>query len=85
MPKTVMIHGKMSRNSNEHEALRRQESAYEDLLYLVNWIEDEIENLQDRPTYNGTQRIIAYSRVLNRLRPIVAKAEKIRQEFNLGS
>jgi hypothetical protein len=32
-------------------------------------------------TYNGTQRVIAYRRVLERLRPIIKQAGRVRQEF----
>ena len=56
-------------------------TAYERLLELQQFIEAQIHVETCRPTYNGTQRALAYKRVLTRLKPIVKSAGKVRQQF----
>jgi len=52
------------------------------LLELEKWIEDQIDLEHHPPSYNGTQRSIAYRRVLSRLKPILKQIRKIRNEFD---
>jgi hypothetical protein len=56
-------------------------SPYERLEDLLSWLEREIK-IEDRPSYVGTQRVIAYNRVRRRLVPIVKQCRRIRREFD---
>jgi hypothetical protein len=57
-------------------------TAYDRLVELARYIEEQINIETIHPSYNGTQRARAYRRVLNRLKPIIEDAAAIRDGFN---
>jgi len=55
-------------------------SGLQDLIKLRNWVSDQIE-LEERHSYHGTQKTIAYRRVLARLHPIVKRLQRVEREL----
>ena len=57
-------------------------SVFDDVLALRAYILDQIAIESHPPKYNGTQRVIAYRRVLVRLDDVIQKAMLTRATFN---
>lgn len=55
---------------------------YQRLIDLEKFIQQQINIETIRPSYNGTQRAIAYRRVQQRLKPILEEARFVAEALN---
>jgi hypothetical protein len=65
--------------------VHKPSSVYSRLLELERWVKEQIDLETMRPSYNGTQKAIAYKRVIDRLSPILRQARMVRKQFDFPS